>query len=60
MHVGGSTAAAHMMPAMKTPEKSEGPGPDHDGDGDDAASVGSAAVKSATSAGVGSQIDISA
>ena len=58
MHVAGSTAVSQMMQTMKTPEKSEGPGPDHDGDGDDAASVGSAAVKSGTSAGVGSQVDI--
>lgn len=60
MHVAGSTVASHMMQTMKPPEKSEGPGPDHDGDGDDAASVTSAAAKSATPAGVGSQIDISA
>ena len=60
MHIAGSTGAAQMMQAMKTPEKAEGPGPDHDGDGDDTAGVASAVVKSATPAGIGNQIDISA
>ena len=62
MHVAGSTAASHMMQAMKTPEKSEGPGPDHDGDSDNAgvSSVSAAPAKSLTPSGVGNAVDVSA
>ena len=50
----GSSAIASIMP--KVPEAVEGPGPDRDGDSD----AKNASVKSATAAGVGKTVDITA
>jgi hypothetical protein len=55
MHIAsvGSMPMNAVMP--KTPEAAEGPGRDHDGDSDD-----KTAVRSATAAGVGQTVDITA
>ena len=55
MHIAsvGSVPANVVMP--KVPEAAEGPGPDHDGDSDD-----KGAVRSATAAGVGQAVDVTA
>lgn len=45
-----------MATMAKAPEAAEGPGPNRDGDSDDR----SGAVKSATAAGVGNLVDVSA
>lgn len=56
MHIGSVSATAVSSVMPKTPEAVEGPGPDHDNDGDDTGS----AVKSATAAGVGNAVDMTA
>ena len=58
MSVAALPSTMSVMPTMRAPEASEGPGPDHDGDADDKGVANQVGVSVSPPTGMGVTVDI--